>query len=100
MARLLPIVLAIPTFGTYGLDTLALRPPNRSDGSHSDSEDDSTRSSQPSGWDGWYKIRSFDDPLRYGDAANQPERKRPANSRSKAQGISGATRSGPGKPLP
>src|SRR6266700_5420991 len=29
-----------------------------SDGSHSDSEDDSIRPSQPSGWDGWHRDRS------------------------------------------
>jgi hypothetical protein len=54
MARLLPTVLVIPTFGTYGLDTPVSSHETLTEGFHSDSEDDSARPSQPSGWDGWH----------------------------------------------
>src|SRR6266852_6310353 len=51
MARLVP---AIPMFGTYPLDTLVRGYETISDALHSDDEDDSTRPSQPSSWDGWH----------------------------------------------
>jgi hypothetical protein len=44
-------------FGTYRVDTRLPQKPNRRGAIYSDRGDDSTRPSEPSGWDGWYEAR-------------------------------------------
>jgi len=55
MTRLLPTVLAIPTFGTYRLDTRPRGLETDSNGLHSDDKDDSPWLAKWVGWDGWHK---------------------------------------------
>src|SRR6266567_1393573 len=58
MTGLLRTVPVIPTFGTCRRDTRHVRAENPTQMNNSDSEDDSTRSSQPIGWDGWHDQRN------------------------------------------
>jgi hypothetical protein len=54
MTGLLRTVPAIPTFGTWPPSYPCLRAQNPPQSGKSDSEDDSIRLSQPTGWDGWH----------------------------------------------
>ena len=54
MTGLLRTVPVIPTFGTCRRDTRHVRAENPTRRNNSDSEDDSIRSGQPIGWDGWH----------------------------------------------